>query len=288
MAPDPHSLRSDPTDLAALRGPLDAEHLRDALVAATGPAAFYQRIDVVEETGSTNADLLAVAGEGAAPRALLAEFQTGGRGRHSRRFEGIPNAQVITSVLLTLPGVDLADLGWLPLLAGIATVDTVRSVTNVPAELKWPNDVLVDGRKVAGILVEIAATTPVPAVVVGIGLNVTLAEDELPVPNATSLLLAGATELDRTRLAQVLLTNLAERMRRWRDHGWDPAALADAYRERCSTVGQRVRAVLPGDTELHGVAVDVDEQGRIVIRPDSASEPVAIAAGDITHLRPVG
>ncbi|WP_420750754.1 biotin--[acetyl-CoA-carboxylase] ligase [Rhodococcus sp. O3] len=288
MSPDPQSPRPDSTDPAALRAPLDVEHLRDALVTATGPAAFYRRLDVVEETGSTNADLLAVAGEGDAPRALLAEFQSGGRGRHSRRFEGTPNAQVIASVLVTLPGVDLADLGWLPLLAGIATVDTVRSVTGVPAELKWPNDVLVEGRKVAGILVEIAATAPVPAVVVGIGLNVSLAEDELPVPTATSLMLAGATDLDRTRLAQVLLTNLAERMRRWHDHDWDTAALADAYRERCSTVGQRVRAVLPGDTELHGVAVDIDEQGRIVVRPDRDGDPVAIAAGDITHLRPVG
>ncbi|MFZ2526618.1 MAG: biotin--[acetyl-CoA-carboxylase] ligase, partial [Rhodococcus sp. (in: high G+C Gram-positive bacteria)] len=287
MAPDSHP-RPHSTDLATLRAPLDAGRLREALIEATGPAAYYQRLDVVEETGSTNADLLAAADAGDVPRALLAEFQTGGRGRHSRRFEGTPHTQVIMSVRVTLPGVDLADLGWLPLLAGIATVDAVRSVTDVPAELKWPNDVLVGGRKVAGILVEIATTTPVPAVVVGIGLNVTLTEDELPVPTATSLLLAGATELDRTRLAQVLLTNLAERMRRWSAHDWDTAALADAYRARCGTVGQRVRAVLPGDTELHGTAVAVDAHGRIVIRPDGAAEPVAIAAGDITHLRPVG
>ncbi|MEE2057506.1 biotin--[acetyl-CoA-carboxylase] ligase [Rhodococcus artemisiae] len=269
------------------RSPLDVSRLRKVLVdGAGGSAGFYERLDVVEETGSTNADLLAEAASGDR-RVLLAEFQSGGRGRHSRAWNGIPGAQVIVSVLLKLPGVALPDLGWLPLLTGIATVDAIHEVTGVPAELKWPNDVLVDGRKLAGILVEVASTAPVPTVVVGVGLNVTLTEDELPVPTATSLMLAGARELDRTRLAEVLLTSFGERIRQWERHGWDPTAAADAYRDRCSTIGRRVRAILPGDTELHGVAVNIDEQGRIVIAPDGDGEPVAVAAGDITHLRPV-
>ena len=185
-----------------LRIPLDVSRLRHALVdGAEGDAGFYERLDVIDETGSTNADLLAEATFGDR-RVLLAEFQSGGRGRHSRAWNGIPRAQVIVSVLLKLPGVALPDLGWLPLLTGIATVDAVREVTGVPAELKWPTDVLVGGRKLAGILVEVASTAPVPTVVVGVGLNVTLTEDELPVPTATSLLLAGADELDRTRRAE--------------------------------------------------------------------------------------
>lgn len=275
----------EPTDVAALRTPLDAARLQSALCSRED-AAFYTQVDVVEETGSTNADLLAVAPTGADRRVLLAEFQSGGRGRHSRTWNGVPSAQVIASVLLRLPGCPLSDLGWLPLIAGIATVDTVRSVGGVPAQLKWPNDVLVDGRKLAGILVEVASTSPEPTAVVGIGLNVTLTAGELPVPTATSLFLENASGLDRTVLAETLLTEFADHIRAWARAGWNTAGPAVAYRERCGTIGQNVRAVLPGDTELHGVAVDVDDQGRLVIRPDAGGEPVAVAAGDITHLRP--
>ncbi|MEU5842853.1 biotin--[acetyl-CoA-carboxylase] ligase [Rhodococcus sp. NPDC047139] len=272
-------------DVFTLRTPLDEPALRSALVGADREG-FYTRLDVVPETASTNADLLAVAATGDDRRVLLAEFQHGGRGRHSRSWNGVPGAQVIVSVLLRLPECPLQNLGWLPLLCGIATVDAVRSVSGVAAQLKWPNDVLVDGRKLAGILVEVAATAPVPTVVAGIGINVTLERDELPVPTATSLLLEGAAELDRTLLAQTLLAELGERIRAWARAGWDTSAAASAYRERCSTVGQHVRAILPGDTELHGIATDVDDQGRIVIRPDDGGDAVAVAAGDITHLRP--
>ncbi|NLV80905.1 MAG: biotin--[acetyl-CoA-carboxylase] ligase [Rhodococcus sp.] len=289
---------SDTAPASDPRAPFDVARLRRVLVdtdphtpGAPAGAGFYSRVDVVAETGSTNADLLAdtssTAGTPVDRRVLLAEHQTGGRGRHARPWAGVPGAQVIVSVLVRLPGVALADLGWLPLLTGIATVDAVREVTGVPAELKWPNDVLVDGRKLAGILVEVASTSPVPTVVSGVGLNVSLTEDELPVPTATSLWLAGARDLDRTHLAEALLAAFADRMRQWERHGWDPTVAADAYRQRCSTIGKRVRAILPGDTELHGEAVDIDEQGRIVILPDGDGEPVAIAAGDITHLRPV-
>ena len=273
------------TDVSSLRAPLDEAALRRALVGAEQDG-FYTRLDVVAETASTNADLLAVAATGEDRRVLLAEFQHGGRGRHSRTWNGVPAAQVIVSVLVRLPECPLQNLGWLPLLCGIATVDAVRSVAGLPAQLKWPNDVLVDGRKLAGILVEVAGTTPVPVGVAGIGINVSLDDGELPVPTATSLLLENAGDLDRSRIAQVLLDQLGERIRAWARAGWDTAALASAYRERCSTIGQRVRAILPGDTELHGVAVDVDDQGRIVIRPDDGGDIVAVAAGDITHLRP--
>lgn len=285
MAGNPEATDTSSPQTPLVRTPLDTPRLRDTLVGVDGEG-FYTRVDVVEETGSTNADLLAVAATGDDRRVLLAEFQNGGRGRHSRTWNGVPGAQIIVSVLLRLPGCPLHDLGWLPLLTGIATVDAVRSVAGVPARLKWPNDVLVDGRKLAGILVEVAATAPEPAVVAGIGVNVTLTRDDLPVPTATSLMLEGAEDLDRTRLAEALLTEFGDRIRAWARAGWNTADLAAAYRERCGTLGQQVRAVLPGDTELRGVAVDVDDQGRLVIRPDGNGEPIAVAAGDITHLRP--
>ena len=271
------------------RPPLDAGVLRRALVRDAGgdPDAFWSRVDVVTETGSTNADLLAAPRDADYPRrVLIAEHQTGGRGRHARPWVSAPRALVTVSAVLDMPGMDLADIGWLPLLAGVAVVDVLRGTAGVDAELKWPNDVLIGGRKVVGILAEVAATAPVPTVVVGIGLNVSLTEDELPVPTATSLLLEDAEVTDRTVLVRAILRELARRHREWEAAGWKVDALAAAYKERCGTLGRRVRAELPGDRELIGTAIDVDVEGRIVIEADGKS-PVAVSAGDITHLRAV-
>ncbi|NKS86960.1 biotin--[acetyl-CoA-carboxylase] ligase [Prescottella equi] len=271
------------------RPPLDAGVLRRALVRDAGgdPDAFWSRVDVVTETGSTNADLLAAPRDADYPRSvLIAEHQTGGRGRHARPWVSAPRALVTVSAVLDMPGMDLADIGWLPLLAGVAVVDVLRGTAGVDAELKWPNDVLIGGRKVVGILAEVAATAPVPTVVVGIGLNVSLTEDELPVPTATSLLLEDAEVTDRTVLVRAILRELARRHREWEAAGWKVDALAAAYKERCGTLGRRVRAELPGDRELIGTAIDVDVEGRIVIEADGTS-PVAVSAGDITHLRAV-
>lgn len=271
------------------RPPLDAGVLRRALVRDAGgdPDAFWSRVDVVTETGSTNADLLAAPRDADYPRSvLIAEHQTGGRGRHARPWVSAPRALVTVSAVLDMPGMDLADIGWLPLLAGVAVVDVLRGTAGVDAELKWPNDVLIGGRKVVGILAEVAATAPVPTVVVGIGLNVSLTEDELPVPTATSLLLEDAEVTDRTVLVRAILRELARRHREWEAAGWKVDTLAAAYKERCGTLGRRVRAELPGDRELIGTAIDVDVEGRIVIEADGKS-PVAVSAGDITHLRAV-
>ncbi|MBM4492003.1 biotin--[acetyl-CoA-carboxylase] ligase [Prescottella equi] len=271
------------------RPPLDAGVLRRALVRDAGgdPDAFWSRVDVVTETGSTNADLLAAPRDADYPRSvLIAEHQTGGRGRHARPWVSAPRALVTVSAVLDMPGMDLADIGWLPLLAGVAVVDVLRGTAGVDAELKWPNDVLIGGRKVVGILAEVAATAPVATVVVGIGLNVSLTEDELPVPTATSLLLEDAEVTDRTVLVRAILRELARRHREWEAAGWKVDALAAAYKERCGTLGRRVRAELPGDRELIGTAIDVDVEGRIVIEADGKS-PVAVSAGDITHLRAV-
>ncbi|GAB2627940.1 biotin--[acetyl-CoA-carboxylase] ligase [Prescottella soli] len=271
------------------RPPLDVDALRRALVRDAGgdPDAFWSRLDVVPETGSTNADLLARPQGPDYPRSvLIAEYQSGGRGRHARPWVSAPRALVTMSAVLDMPGMDLADIGWLPLLSGIAVVDALRKVAEVDAELKWPNDVLIDGRKVAGILAEVASTAPVPTIVVGVGLNVSLTEEELPVPTATSLALAGAAVTDRTVLVRAMLRELARRWREWEGAGWKVDDLAAAYRERCGTLGRLVRAELPGDRELVGVATDVDVEGRIVIKAEGES-PVAVSAGDITHLRAV-
>jgi BirA family biotin operon repressor/biotin-[acetyl-CoA-carboxylase] ligase len=271
------------------RPPLDVRALRRALV--DGPQASWSRLDVVAETGSTNADLIAGVANYADRTALIAEHQDSGRGRHARPFSGAPRSQILVSMLLKFPGIDPAVLGWVSLMTGIALVDALRTVGEVDARLKWPNDVLIGGKKVSGILAEVAAHGPSPTVVIGLGVNVTMTVDELPVPTATSLALEGAAVLDRDTLVRAILRGMAAEVDSWRDSNWNTDALAHRYRERCGTIGQRVRVDLPGGDEKVGTAVDVDEHGRIVIEVEhpGADHPsvLAVAAGDVTHLRPL-
>jgi BirA family transcriptional regulator, biotin operon repressor / biotin---[acetyl-CoA-carboxylase] ligase len=163
--------------------------------------------------------------------------------------------------------------GWLPLAAGLAVVDAVEATAGVRAALKWPNDVLAGNGKLAGILSEVAGQ----AIVVGIGLNVTLRADEVGEPLVKSLADLGVEEPDRTKLAAELLRRLGQRVTGWRA---GDQRLMDEYRSRCTTIGSSVRALLPGGREVVGTAIWVDDQGRLVV-------DIAVSAGDIIHLRPL-
>jgi BirA family biotin operon repressor/biotin-[acetyl-CoA-carboxylase] ligase len=176
--------------------------------------------------------------------------------------------------------------GWLPLLAGVATATAVSRAGGVDTGLKWPNDLLVtvDGeeRKTGGILAERAGDD---GVVIGIGLNVSLREDELPVPAAGSLALAGAKGTDRDPLLRAVLRSLADWYGEWRTAGGDPEAsrLRPVYAAGCVTLGRAVRAELPGGDAVTGTAVTVDDDGRLVISSGGAER--AVGAGDVVHLR---
>ncbi|MCW2749011.1 MAG: biotin--[acetyl-CoA-carboxylase] ligase, partial [Aeromicrobium sp.] len=153
--------------------------------------------------------------------------------------------------------------------------------------LKWPNDVLVDGRKLAGFLLErVDPSTGSgsglgPAAIVGVGLNVTLRREELPVETATSLKLEGATETSRSIILRSYLRNLEALYRAWAASEGDPAAgIRDSYVRRCTTIGTRVRVDLPNDEVLEGLATGIDDLGRLLV------DGRAISAGDITHVRP--
>jgi len=171
--------------------------------------------------------------------------------------------------------------GWLTLATGVAVVDALAAV-GVEAGLKWPNDVLVDGGKLAGILAEVAAPTQV--IVVGLGLNVALTADDAPDPVATSLLMLGSSATDRNALARTILRELARRIDAWRTAGGADSALITDYQRYSLTLNSRVRASMPGDREVVGIARSVDETGRLCV--DTGAQTVAISAGDITHLRP--
>lgn len=261
--------------------PLDPGALRAALV---GP---WAQLDVVERTGSTNADLLAAAVAGAPDRTVLvAEHQDAGRGRHARTWVSPPGSGLTVSVLLRPIGVPQSRFGWLPLLAGLAVLEAVRGLADVPAGLKWPNDLLLGPaqRKVAGILAEVAGG-PGPAVVVGVGVNV--AAGPADQAGATSLHAEGV-EVDRAAVLEAVLTRLAEREAAWRAARGDPDGIrlrAD-YRAACVSLGSDIRVELPGGAALVGIAEDVDPDGRLLLL-DAAGRRRAVAAGDVVHLRPV-
>ncbi|BBA99725.1 putative biotin apo-protein ligase [Actinacidiphila reveromycinica] len=278
------------------RPPLNAVALRRAVVV---PEAVWTSLDVVQATGSTNSDLSARAASGAPEGAVLvAEEQTTGRGRLDRRWSAPARSGLFFSVLLrpgeaaatpdgVRPPVPVHRWGWLPLLAGVATATALSRAAGVDTALKWPNDLLltVEGeeRKAGGILAERVGET---AVVIGIGLNVSLRAEELPVPTATSLALAGAAGTDRDPLLRAVLRSLGDWYDAWRAEGGDPAAsrLQQTYAAGCATLGRQVRAELPGGRDLSGTAVAVDGDGRLVIAGPQGEQPVG--AGDVVHLRP--
>jgi BirA family biotin operon repressor/biotin-[acetyl-CoA-carboxylase] ligase len=261
---------------------------------ARRPGHIWRQISVAERTGSTNADLVAQARAGAPEGlVLVAEGQVAGRGRMGRAWVSPPRAALTFSVLLRPDGVPPARLGWLPLLAGVATASALHQVSGLDARLKWPNDVLVGPRKLAGILAEASGG----AVVVGIGLNVSTAQDELPAPGpsapgpgalaATSLLLEGAASLDRDLLLRRVLDELERWYLAWRSAAspGDPAGsgLRSEYLRLCSTIGREVRVEVPAGQVIEGTAADVDAEGRLVVSgPDGRA---AVGAGDVRHVR---
>lgn len=255
------------------RAPLD-----QAAVAALLPAGW--QLEVVAETGSTNADLLARP-DAPDRSVLVAELQTSGRGRLDRGWQSPAGAGLTVSVLLR-PSAPKAGWGWLPLIAGLALSRSLGE----QARLKWPNDLVMgpDQAKVAGILGESGSD----AVVLGIGLNVSTTAGELPVPTASSLSLQGYSTLDRGQLLANLLIGLDAELARWYAHDGDAVAagLAEDYRARCVTIGSEVSVQLPERAE-QGRAVAVDDLGRLVVQPAGGGEPISVAAGDVTHIRPV-
>ena len=274
---------------------LDLERIRTAL------ADDFTTIDFVEKTGSTNTDLMQATNV-ADGTVLLADEQLSGKGRLGRTWTAPAGSQVIFSVLL-LPE-SLERLGTLPLAAGLAVTDSIEGTV-----LKWPNDVHIDGNKLCGILAEagpvgqafkaapkteltkvevgkaevnkaevnkaVGGAAPSARVVVGMGINVTLTREELPIEKATSLALEGR-DTDRTELAITVLKNLRRRIVQWENQ--DPQLLRD-YRAVCSSLGQEVRLETPSG-DVTGHVDEIGEDGRIMVAGEYYS------AGDVTHLRP--
>jgi BirA family transcriptional regulator, biotin operon repressor / biotin---[acetyl-CoA-carboxylase] ligase len=207
---------------------------------------------------------------------LIAESQTAGRGRLARQWTAPAGSGLMFSALLRPASVAVDRWGWLPLLAGIAVASAIREVATVEAVLKWPNDVLVDDRKLAGILVQ---RVEPDAAVIGIGLNVTARVDDLP-PGATSLVEHATTTIDRDSILRAVLRELAATYQRWIDHDGkaDESGILRRYRVLCSTLGRMVRVELGGGDVFSGRASTVDEHGHLVV------DDRHVNAGDVVHV----
>ncbi|MEU6861137.1 biotin--[acetyl-CoA-carboxylase] ligase [Glycomyces sp. NPDC046736] len=259
------------------RKPLDRHALWSLL---SEKSDFWTEVNVVGVTGSTNADLAEAARHGAEEgRVLIAEEQSSGRGRLDRRWTSPARAGLTMSFLLR-PTAPRETWGTLSLLTAVALEETLKAVCGLSAKLKWPNDVLLDGRKVCGILAQAEGG----AVVMGAGLNVSLTEDELPVPEATSLLLAGATALDREVIAAEFLAHVGAVYQSWNERG--PASVIERWQRNSATLGRHVAVSFPNGRSLSGRAVGIDADGRLQVAPDGAGAVETVAAGDVVHLRP--
>ena len=208
---------------------------------------------------------------------VVADHQTAGRGRLGRAWEAPPGSSLLMTVLLR-PALDAARLHLVTMAVALAAADACAEVAGFAPDLKWPNDLVVHDRKLAGILAEACVEGSAPQwVVVGIGLNVNWPA-ELP-PELSGIAVAANHVIGRTVDRERLLAQLLERLAA-RYASLD--SVADDYRMRCATIGRDVKVELSSET-LRGRAVDVDDAGRLVV--DTGDDVRAVAVGDVVHVR---
>ncbi len=252
-------------------------------------AAISPRLHVIDSTPSTNAKLLRDAFDDPEGHphlsVLLTRDQTAGRGRLDRTWVAPAGAALAVSVLLRTDAVAVSDRGWIPLVAGEAMAAAVASqLGGLDVGLKWPNDVLVDGLKISGILAEVMPGDP-QSVVLGVGVNTAMTAAQLPVPTATSFAAHGRP-VDEDRLLADFLRGLRDGIAALAVGGGPAAELRERVTAACATLQNEVRVSLPDGTEITGRAVRLDEEGRLVV--DAGSAEHVVAAGDVVHVRASG
>ncbi|MBG6083917.1 biotin--[acetyl-CoA-carboxylase] ligase [Zhihengliuella flava] len=260
----------------------------DALRAPAGP---YSRIDVVEETGSTNADLVAdsTAGDRSA---LIATHQSQGKGRLGRGWSAPARSSLAVSIKFAPERFEDGAYGWLSMLCALSLVSALEA-RGVNAAVKWPNDVLIaspDGgpwRKVAGLLAQLVppvAADQRTAVVVGAGINVNVSAQELPVPTATSLTAAGyAASLDAVACDYLAAVD-REYSRLLAAGTVERSGLRDRVAARMATIGVDIKAELPGGEALEATATGLALDGGLDVRT-VAGERRVLHAADVVHVR---
>jgi BirA family biotin operon repressor/biotin-[acetyl-CoA-carboxylase] ligase len=249
-------------------------------------AAHSPRVQAVETTDSTNADVVAAVQADPAGwphlSVLITDDQRAGRGRLDRSWTAPPGTALAVSVVIDATMIPAAQRGWIPLAAGAAMTRAVGhqlSGHGANAQLKWPNDVLVDNGKICGILAEVvpgAADT----VVVGAGVNTRMSRADLPVTTATSFAAIGA-ECDDDRLLADFLDDLGKTLARLAHD--DLERVHREIEKLCATVGREVTVSLPDGSTLQGTAARLDADGRLVV--DAGTIETVVSAGDVVHVR---
>lgn len=239
--------------------------------------AVAARLVVRDSSSSTNAELRENADGAPHLTVLLTTDQTAGRGRIDRTWQTPRGAALAVSILLRdLP--EPVDIGWIPLVAGVAMADAVAGLLPDHAVgVKWPNDVLVDGRKICGILAEGTGD----AVVLGAGVNTAMTAEQLPVPTAVSFGTLGL-DVDPDALAAAFVERLGALVAQLRSGGG--AAVHDLVQERCLSIGRDIDVSLPDGTSLRGRGTALESDGRLVVVADDG-RALTVAAGDVVHAR---
>jgi BirA family biotin operon repressor/biotin-[acetyl-CoA-carboxylase] ligase len=251
----------------APRAPLDKKRISQEI-------SRYWRVSVVEVTGSTQDDLYQLASSGTAiPKSILAsEFQTSGRGRLDRTFEAAPHSALTFSIYIE-PKAGKEEWSFLTLLAGVSVHEALHRLDpQATVGVKWPNDLLIGDKKFVGMIAQ--ATSK--GVVIGIGINVGMSAEELPVENATSLAIEGFAVLDRNTILAAIINHFEINLEMWEN---DQSFLAQ-YRAASVTIGKDVEVTLPGGEVVKSRAIDISNAGGLML--ENGSE---ITVGDVVHLR---
>ena len=251
----------------APRPPLDSSVISEKI-------SRYWRVSVVEVTGSTQDDLAQLVADNKAKSGdvIATEFQSAGRGRLDRKFDA-PATSALMFSLFVEPRREKSDWSFLPLLTGLSAI---FALTNIGPEssptLKWPNDILLNGGKVGGIIAQSGGN----GVIIGVGINVGMSREELPVATATSLALQEFPNLNRNHILSTFLSTFEELLQRW-ESGED---LRHLYRERSATIGAEIRIEHPDGSHKNGRAVDITPAGELILE-----DGARVTVGDIVHLR---
>jgi len=253
-----------------------------------------QSLFVFQELPSTNRFAVELA-KNPIPQGIvvLADSQTAGQGRLQRSWFSPPNANIYGSIVFSFNTQKLQAIGWIPLMAGSAIAEALEDNTTVSIKLKWPNDILIDERKVGGILCEsFKKSSTETCIVIGFGINVNLTELAFPKDIeliATSLQIHTQRVLDRHPLITSIIQSL--------EQGWHaliskgPQACRIKYSARCSTLGQQIQVQFPDGSNMEGVAQSIGEHGQLQIVPcssdttEQSARIVEVHAGDIRHIR---
>ena len=229
----------------------------------------YWRVSVLDEVDSTQNYLRT-----SNPKSgdlIIAEYQSAGKGRLDRSFVAAKSTALLFSIYLE-PKISEVNFGYITLLTGSTVTKVLNEVTNSNKfKCKWPNDVLINGRKVAGILAERSGN----GVIIGIGINVSTSKLDLPVETATSIYLETDQLLNRNKLLVSILQELTLQLAAW-ESGTD---LTPSYRALSATLGQAVRVELPGGISHEAKALGIDESGALHL-----DDGTVITVGDVIHL----